>query len=736
MTEKDVNIRIEPSELSKHKTVELRFDGENSLRSLNEYSIKSGDLGWNKLDHIEFPNGNLEYLDKFELYDNANITMELTNNKKSLNIDSVSHKLPPKPEFRLNWNNDYLTVMVTNYDDKYIMKIIIDGVIQTNNFENVYFIEKEGNHLIYIEYVDDALLTMNYLLETIEYKKKYDVPAPCILCKETKDADGKIISKEGFIYYHPAADKELNTNYYLDDGKIEYVDLNETDGKISLGIINDDMSRNVKAYTINEDPNIHLYTNRIQNARSKSEKISMPYKNSSWKALYDEYIKYNKLWNIEHFYIQEFKELYRGEEYKDISRDNKISVDENPHQIPEIIGLGDDNIVFSAFPHVKRYPYHNYYAYVNREIYELGQSIDTNVVPINKKIEFIVGCEYVSPDGSEVLQGETKIDNVVLDTTFPPYPKLIEDVESIMTEPFEVNVIREKSGDEYIQYESKLNGKDWNINNERVRERYIIEDGEYMLDMVARKKSNGTFRYRSSCFTVNTFQHVPLQPLKTKIIPLKITNTPTIGTEGELVLDANSGNYGFVRNGEIYSPTATLSTELLNIEENSNDMSKMYLSCRQHLDTLLERYSINSVNMGALFNGKNGAALRYSIITEECDRIKEEISNFNDSIIDTEVYLNNIDKKLDDIKEELDKFKEELLKDNESAFKIIRNLSLVGHSNLRKAMRSNAELKNKINETLLNKAFEEYKQSEMEKYYRFRNELYADRLKNGGENNE
>jgi len=723
-------IEVTPNDINDYKTVKINCNAEfkplsnfyniKKVIDKNPFDIKDEDKWYYYLpsvNEISYPNHPLEYLDKFNIYDESTITIE--DGEKVL-IRNIGRRKPPTPIIKIFWHDDHLDINIVNYNEKYITRVIIDGTLQKNNNEsNLYSIYNEGTHIVYIEYVDEETLEMSYITKRIEYEKKYKVPAPNIMHEDSKAT----------IFYHP--ESQNRENYY----KIGNNEFRAKSLKEEIVLNNNET---VTAYTINTDLNDKLLYEASNSFPEKiSEKCTLPNTDSNWKDTYNDYKKYNKLWNIEYMSLPEIRELNKGHEYFEnyVKVFKNISLDDISIK-PEIIGLNSKDNVFSCFPHVKRYPGCNYYSYLNRDIYELGQPIDNIYSPIRKNIDLIVGCEYQLQNDGEIRRSETRISDAMIDTTFPAYPKLTEDIESIMVEPFEIDIIREKDvNGEYINYKAKLNNEEWNL-DKKVKDRYILEDGEYMLDMFAFKKSNGTFRHRSSYFTINTFQHVPLQPLKTKIVPLKITNSPTTGTEGELVLDSNSGHYGVVRkidgDNKICSPTCILSSELLKLEEMSNDISKMYLNSKNRLNTLLERYNINSENMINVFSGENWDNIKESIIDDEITEIYTEIGilkkSYNgitciDQIGKNKTLLGSfIIPRIKNLSIKVDECKNILEDDKKSAFRIVRNLILLTFSELREIIRENYEFGENL-KNYLDLSFEEYKQKEIDKFNAIKTEI-------------
>ena len=716
-------IEVTPNDPSNQKNIKIHCDAEfktsSNIYEITEVSDKdysdiSEEDKWYycnpSVEEIPYAT-ELEYLNEFNVYDP--LTVMIDEDYRVITKENIKRKIPPKPIIRYTWNDKYLRIdidNIKNYINKYIIRVIIDGTIQYS-IDDSYFIYNEGTHVIYVEFVDDEALEMNYTIETIVYERKYKTPAPNIVYN----------GNEVTIYYHPESTGRINY-YEIKNVNEAFNDIDAIEFKNGLvAHLTLRTDQKLRAFTKN-NPDI-LYQDNKYIPISNSEKHTIyKYENNSWKDQYNDYIKYKKIWNIEYSSLPEIAELIKGHGYWE-GYVKKFQINE-PSIKPEVIGVKSNDNVFSCFPHVKRYPGCNYYAYINGESYALGQSVDSILSPINKKLDITVGCEY---NGSRET---TNITNVTMDTVFPAYPKLTEDVESIMTEPFEINILRESdSNGRDIQREAYLNDEKWILDSEKIRDRYKMEDGEYMIDMIVRKESNGTFRYRSSYFTINTFQHVPLHPLKTKIVPLKISNSPTIGTEGELVLDSNSGHYGIVRNvdgkNEIYSPTSILSSELLKLEEISNEISKLYLDCKKRLDTLLERYHINSDNMINVFSGTNWDTLKSNIINEELEEIYEEagyqtgtidenscMSKFNNSKNKFESFTKPREENL---KAKINESIDRLTEDSKTAFTIVRNKIPQTFSNLKQTIQENHKFGIEL-ELYLDNKFNAYKERELKKF--------------------
>ena len=436
----------------------------------------------------------------------------------------------------------------------------------------------------------------------------------------------------------------------------------------------------------------------------------------------NEYIKNKKYWNIEYYFIPEFK-FFGNAKFENYTIPEEI----------EMINDDKDFNIFSKSFHVKRYPHCNYYAYINDNIvYELGETIDAHEFPFKEYFDLTIGGEYY--DGKNLRKFDEVTQRFTIDTVFPSYPKLTKDLESIMIEPFKIDVLREYDDNALnnyeINYSAELNNEECTqLNSEDASKKYIMdkdgnfENGEFLLDTFAKKESTEAFRFRSSYFTINSFQHVPLKPLKTKIIPLKFDKLDeSIAREGELVLNSNTGHYGIADSkGNINSPTLYLSSELVAVEENSNDISKMYLKSKNELEMLIGRYENNCIRMRNLFTGKNSDIVKLNILVDSIKEISQELDIVNETNGKNKDSLFVIVNTLSDLKNEIKNFKEELKNDYEEALKIMHEFTegydaeqdkgvplLNTLSLLRTAIRDHADLKEYINNILLSKDFERY----------------------------
>lgn len=563
-------------------------------------------------------------------------------------LRGVHHTVPDKPLLSVNYFDGGATITINNWSADYRYICRLDGRLVTLNGKT-YTTHEEGRHNFHCVCTD--LVSYRESNSDIELQvcKRKPIPAPCIAVNRScKAFEGTDIKLE--IYFHPFTDEfKYNVRYAYNKTDIRSIDYNFSQ---------DNTSQHSTANRKGLKTEYHVYDNCVVRADgtpsrpvfdrdgSITGEYEKDYENDcrrlskcctnvsvtscgrTWASRYKELVDLERYWNIELYWYEDWQNLNIGKEYRTVDTIVYESTPEFNNFIkpPEITGLypkttirnsEDNRVQYSAYPHTKRYLNHNYFSYLNGEPYELGECTDNLEKNVSKNNHIDIGVEFRKYGIVKRLnKHDAKFFNV--DTLYPPYPKLSKDVESIMTEPFQINVINESVNNENIVYTAVLKSvetrpvfnketQDYDINvihhtvdNWGLGD-YIWEDGDYILDVYAYRVMNRTFRHRSFYFTLDTFQQIPTKPLKAKVIPRDLDGVEE-AVEREFLADKHTGHYGVIRDGELHVPTMEIEENLIEAEKIITNTSKIYNDSQDCIEDLFDRYNVNRETMEALFN--------------------------------------------------------------------------------------------------------------------------------------
>lgn len=690
-------IEVDPLTPSYDKWLNVKFSNLAETHKYMKFNNNFIDYSWDKLTKdIHLPNDELYFWREFNTYD-AFKTEEAFSVREVLNgnllnsskqaITSFDHNPPPVPKISGCNNGDIknsFLINIENLDSRYKYVIKLNGQVLDKR-DIPLIVDKEGFYLFQVICIKNNF-TYSENKVNFRVKEKYRLLAPYIMnipvAKDTNKEPGVRV----YIYFHPYSDLD-----YYQIGNNPEVEVPKGTKRVDF-LVSENTT--IRAYSVDNDG--HLVGERFSKCCHFANPLDCQ---KSWKVDYNTMIGFQKYWNVEFYYYPDLQQKMVGIKYRTINNINE----EMPVVIPpKILGIDrNDFIQYSAFPHVKREKKHNYFAYLDGEPYELGSPIRNRNFNGKRKHKLVVFAEQ--KDNKKRASSEIEF---VIDSIPPSFPKMINPIKNIMTQPVVIDCFREPG----VFYSATLNGKPFTLG------KTLSENGEYLLVITAEKGSNRTKRFKAIYFSINTFEPQVLEPLRVVLKPLEDFRSDLLEEE-ELLVNRTTGDVSMEVNGKMVSKTKELMERVSVLESKNIQLDKLYYDVYERIKSIFERVKENK---DLVFDTIDEVLSCISLIDELVETTKKYLSKTNERSVD----LINVTNKINDIVTKTNntinkqnQLFDYMNKDRLKLFTILRQKILYSYSKMCDLYTQIRELELAMQGRMNKTEFANWKEQQMQKYY-------------------